>query len=200
MNGITYPWLYSAAAIYKGMRIPARFALMFGCSLVLLSALGAHRLICRPQSHRRRTLVFWALTAVVLMDVRARVELMSYWPAPPAIYSAVDSSMVLAEFPVGHEIDYMYFSTTHWARLLTGYSGFIVLRPEVVEAIARFPVAGAVIQLKSLGATHLTYNCAFERSDTRCLANLGELDSNPLLQRISAVHWQGSTAYLYKLR
>ena len=125
---------------------------------------------------------------------------MNYWESAPGIYSDVDSSMVLAEFPAGHEIDYMCFSTQHWARLLNGYSGFIVLSPEFIEANAEVPSATAVARLERLGATHLTYNCAFERSETRCQAYLQELNSNALIERVFSVDWQGSTAHLFRFR
>ncbi len=108
--------------------------------------------------------------------------------------------MVLAELPRGREIDYMFFSTRHWAHLLTGYSGFIPADPELDEALAAFPSADAVASLRRRGATHVTYNCYFERSETRCSTYMKELEENATLALIAEARWQGADVRLYEFR
>ena len=100
--------------------------------------------------------------------------------------------MVLAEFPrADHDIDYMYFSTRHWAHLIGGYSGFIPMNPAVLDAFQHFPEAGALARLRASGATHVTYNCAFEPRPWRCDSALEALDANPTLELVASERWLG---------
>ena len=74
MHGMTYPRLFRVSAMYRGIRVPARFSLMVGCSLVLLSAFGARRLIATSKSSRGRAAVFCVITAVVIVDLWQRAD------------------------------------------------------------------------------------------------------------------------------
>jgi hypothetical protein len=108
--------------------------------------------------------------------------------------------MVLAEFPAGHDIDYMYFSTGHWAHLIGGYSGFIPADPELEQARAAFPSTESLASLRALGATHLTYNCLFERSEERCQNTLRQLDQTAALSLVAGRRWNGADTRLYRMR
>jgi hypothetical protein len=116
------------------------------------------------------------------------------------MYERVTSDMVLAEFPIGHDIDYMYFSTEHWAHLIGGYSGFIPLDPELDQARAAFPSAESLASMRGRGATHVTYNCSFERSNERCQNTLRQLDQAPSLSLVADQQWNGTAARLYRFR
>ncbi len=54
--------------------------------------------------------------------------------------------------------------------------------------------------LRSRGATHLTYICALERSDTRCIHVLAALAERPGLELMAEEVWQGAAARLYRFR
>src|SRR4029453_16911305 len=118
----------------------------------------------------------------------------------PSLYGRVTPDMVLAELPRFHEIDFMYFSTRHWAKLLGGYSGFIPDNRPLNAALDAFPAPDGIEGLRRLGATHLTYNCALERSLARCRANLEVLDANPSMQLVAREIWAGAPVSLYRLR
>jgi hypothetical protein len=94
----------------------------------------------------------------------------------------------------------MYFSARHWGRLLSGYSGFIPIDPALAASLMAFPATESIEGLRARGATHLTYNCAFERSPERCRHNLAELAVRPDLELLATETWQGASAQLYRFR
>jgi hypothetical protein len=200
LNGLTYRGLYAALAPFRGIRVPARFAAILGSILILLGAFGTHRVLSLAGTAARRHLIFAALGAVVLFDLRLNTLLVKYWPTTPDVYRSVTPDMVLVEMPVGHEQDYMYFSTQHWALLLGGYSGFTPQDLELERGFGEFPSGGAFEVFRRRGATHLTYNCAFERSPARCQRNLESLDASPSLEPIARHQWNGADVRLYRLR
>ena len=198
-NGVSFPSLYSYVPPFRGIRVPARFALLVGCALIILATLGVRELFARLQPSRA-TIACVALSVLILIDLRLSAPLVAYWPEAPAVYAEVSDDMVLAEFPRGPEIDYMYFSTRHWARLVGGYSGFMPADPELDVAFSTFPATSAVDALRARGVTHLTYNCFFERSPQRCQAHMLTLDANPGLMLVSRATWQTAEVRLYRLR
>jgi hypothetical protein len=198
VNGVTYVWLYKLLLPYQGMRVPARFSVLMGSCLILLGGYGAHALLRRLGPGTAKV-VFVAMASVVLMDLRLTTTLVDYWPAVPDLYEGVSPQMVLAEFPAGHDVDYMYFSTTHWAHLLGGYSGYIPSDFELESSRQLFPSREAVASLRARGATHLTYNCAFERSKERCGYTLEQLDRITNVSLVTAGTWNGAVVRLYRL-
>jgi hypothetical protein len=108
--------------------------------------------------------------------------------------------MVLAEYPREHDTQYMYFSTRHQARLIGGYSGFIPLEKEVRLAFSEFPSPGALDRLRRFGATHVTYNCAFERNQNRCEGTFSALDESPILELVASERWRNVRASLYRFK
>jgi hypothetical protein len=200
LNGLLYDDLYKYVLPYRGMRVPARFAALAGCALVLLSAYGARRLLRLARPGLPRQLVFAALAALALIDLRPTARMYPYLTAIPTIYASVTPDMVLAEFPSAeHEFDYMYFSTRHWARMVNGASGFApAWYPDLDKALV-FPWPASVWMVRGLGATHVSVNCAF-LSDVRCENALKELDANPALALVATSNWRGSEVRLYRFR
>jgi hypothetical protein len=200
LNGLTYDDLRRRVSPYRSIRVPARFAVFVDTSLVMLGIFGARRLLNFARG-RRRAVVCAVLAAAVLVDLRVVPELQAYPSEIPSIYSSVTPEMVLAELPEkDREIDYMYFSTRHWAHLLGGYSGFFPPLGEFNRAAGEFPSDTAVATLHRLGATHLTYNCAFERYKQRCAEVKSELDGNPSLQLVATGTWKSAPVLLYRFK
>jgi hypothetical protein len=199
-NGLSYDVLRRYVSPYRSIRVPARFAVLVQTSLVILGIFGARRLLNRTQG-RRRAIVCAAIAAAVLVDLRMVPELQAYPSEIPGIYGSVTKDMVLAELPEkDREIDYMYFSTRHWAHLLGGYSGFFPPLDEFNRAADAFPAPDAVASLHRLGATHLTYNCAFERDKDRCAEVLSQLGANPTLELVATTTWQAAPVALYRFK
>ena len=205
LKGLTYRKLYELSPVYRGMRVAARFAVMVHCVLGMLAGLGAARILGLPlflRSSVIRGVVCAALCAGVLADLRMDFPLQGYIRVIPAIYQHVDHRMVLEELPAGHTLDYMYFSTHHWAKLLTGYSGFGKNLSELDAAEAAFPAPEAIATFRRLGATHLTYNCGFDKAngktDADCDRVFDTLRRNPSLRVIASEPWRGSMIRLYR--
>jgi hypothetical protein len=205
LKGLTYRKLYELSPVYRGMRVAARFAVMVHCALALLAGFGAARMLRLPLFRRTpviRGIVCAALCAGVLADLRMDFPLQGYIRVIPAIYQHVDHRMVLEELPGGHNLDYMYFSTRHWAKLLTGYSGFGTNLSELQAAEAAFPAPEAIATFHRLGATHLTYNCGFDKAngktDGDCDRVFDTLRRNPSLRVIASEPWRGSMIRLYR--
>jgi len=200
INGVTYPQLYAHVLPYRGIRVPARFSAVVGSMLVLLAAYGCRRLFSWPRGGAAQSMLFVCVSALAFVDLRPVTDLRPYFPTAPSIYARVTPDMVLAEFPRTRIIDFMYFSTGHWAHLLRGYSGFMPIDNELEDAMDGFPSPASLAVLRRRGATHLTYNCAFERSQTRCAVNLEHLDDSPDLQLIASEKWQGADVRLYRFK
>lgn len=201
-NGLIFNELYQYSAAFRGMRVIARFAVMVQAALVLLAAFGSRRLLGRVRGAPARGALCAGLCLAVLVDLRTEPGLRPYLPGVPAIYERVTPAMVLAELPGGHPVDYMYFSTRHWARLLTGYSGFFPDMRPLEAAENAFPSDRSLTALRGMGATHLTYNCAFEKAnghaDADCARIVSALDANPTLRLLASEKWNGSDVRLYQ--
>ena len=193
------------------MRVAARFTVMVEAALTLLAGFGAARILRLrwlqgPAEPSRRTnvnrgIVCGVLCAAILVDLRMALPLQGYRRGVPNIYSYVNPRAVLVELPGSHTLDYMYFSTQHWAKLLTGYSGFAPDLTALEDAERAFPDPKAVETFRRLGATHLTYNCAFARIDGKseedCDRVFEALRKNPSLALIATESWKGSRIRLY---
>lgn len=67
-----------------------------------------------------------------------------------------------------------------------------------------FPSPQSIDGFRRLGATHLTYNCAFEiangHSEPVCKGIIAVLDANPSLELVASERWNGAQAGLYRLK
>jgi len=202
-GGLVYDDLYRYLLPFRGMRVPARFGALVGCGLIMLAAYGSRRLIALPRSPRGQTMVFAALAAAVMIDLRPAPNLIDYPSRIPSIYSSVSPEMVLAEFPFDAHFDLIYFSTFHWARMVNGYSGYspdsyTKLREYLAD---NFPSAEAIETLRRRGVTHITINCArYRERNWDCSHAVAKLDALPTLTLISSVRWEGDVVRLYQLK
>jgi hypothetical protein len=200
LNGLTYDDLYKLSAVYRGMRVPARFSVVIGSALALLGAFGARRIIRLGPTPRAQAVLCGALAVLVVIDLRIDPRIRPYAAPIPSIYARVTPEMVLAELPVEHQVDYMYFSTAHWARLLGGYSGYPGYSSELLEGWSAFPSAAALDRFRRAGATHLTYNCALEERRNRCAPVFEFLDGSSALELVASERWEGAEVRLYRLK
>lgn len=200
LKGLTYDDLFKRSSIYRGMRVPARFSVIVGAALALLGAYGARRLLRIAHAPTARACLCAAIALLVLFDLRLDPRLETYRPTIPSIYSRVTPDMVLAELPVEHQVDYMYFSTRHWARLLGGYSGFPGYSPALTDGWKAFPSEAALEHFRRAGATHLTYNCAFEERQHRCATVFEFLDASPALELVASERWERADTRLYEIK
>jgi hypothetical protein len=132
MNGYFYPWAYAYLPGFQGLRAPARFGIVVVLSLAILGGYGGARLLAWMPPDKRRPLIT-TLGLLLLLEYGTAVRLFTV-PEPPAVYTWLrrEPPSVVVELPVPrpenlgviHDGLYMYFSVTHWQRLVNGYSGF----------------------------------------------------------------------------
>jgi hypothetical protein len=208
-HGFAYPKLYEWFSFIRGMRVPARFSLIVGMTLALLSAYGTQRVLHRARSGGGRTVLFVALLGGLVFDLRSHLFLERLWREPPAIYSVVEgrTDVVLAEFPwwsdrsdIGPNFPEMYFSLWHWANMVNGASGFEPPRyQQFLQSIHLFPDSAAVDALKARGVTHVTVNCAIYGADRDCHGVIEQLDHSDRFREVASARWEGDVVKMYAL-
>jgi hypothetical protein len=208
LNGALYRRLYEWFLPVRGMRVPARFSILVGLSLAVLSGFGVRRLLARA-SPARAAVTMVVLVGGIALDFRPELKLEPVWPAPPPVYEALGTSgnIVLAELPfdVPNErytpgIPYMYFSLWHWKPIVNGYSGNYPRSAMVLEEIMQgFPDERAIGALKASGVTHVTVNCALYVQRNRCAPMIAKLDTSPQFRQVMRARWQGFDVVLYEL-
>jgi hypothetical protein len=206
-HGYLYPYLYKASAAVRGLRVPARFSVIAGLSLVILGGFGVRRLLDRCRTRAAGALVFAGLVAGVMIDTRPVLELRPVWKAPPPIYEALARTpgAVLAEFPISSDpqnsvenTQYMYFALWHWRPMTNGYSGFMPRGYEdLVLKLRGFPDPGPIEALRARGVTHVSINCALARGS--CAAWLDRMERSGDLRLVVDTRWQGAPVRLYEL-
>jgi hypothetical protein len=209
LNGGIYPWLYEWLPPFRGLRVPARFSILTGLTLAVLSGYGAARLFRRFP--RRRMLLAAIMLGAVIVEAIPDISLVTVPRQPPGVYSSLAGRppAVLAEFPMAgndseswvYDTRYMYFSLWHWNRLVNGNSGFFP--PSYDELILReqdFPSDRAVGYLKKRGVDYVTVHGAFMASEDAYLATIATLDQRADFELVSSAHWQGRESRLYRLR
>jgi hypothetical protein len=167
VNGRAYPWLYTYALPYRALRVPARAAMLAHMLLAVLAGLGAAALLRRLHSPRARNAVMLVLLAgVVLESVNRPVTLRDMPAGVPAVYEWLRAQPdgPILEYPVGslegrsgpQDATYMYYSTSHWRRMLNGYSGFSPPSYHaVLHELRDFPDAPALEYLRQRDVRYL---------------------------------------------
>ncbi len=207
-NGIVYPHLYEWFSPVRSMRVPARFSILLGMTLAVLAGFGVRRLLSYGGSPRVTAGMFVAVLAALAVDVWPHLDLRPVWREPPQVYDSLrgHDDVVLAEFPVPMATDrfadnlpYQYFSIWHWSPMTNGYSGNMPKSyRRFSDAVADFPSARAVAFLRSLGVTHVTYNCALTERD--CARAVGQIEQSGAFRAVSQDVWEGEPVNLYELR
>jgi hypothetical protein len=207
-NGPTFTFLHTVLPPFQGLRVPARFSLFAGMSLVVLAGYGAMRLLDRWP--RRRGLLAGALLTLAVVEALPVFGLERVWDEPPAIYASIagrEPPVVLAEFPMPPDIyrsdfdaRYLYFSTFHWQNLVNGNSGFFP--PSYFELLANesdFPNEAALRYLQSRGVQYLAIHGRFTNPE-RYGESVEWLDARADLELVAAAPWEGGESRLYRLK
>ena len=141
---------------YRGLRVPARMAIVVGMCLAILVGYGVARISARLRSSGASLAAMTAIGLVFFAEYRTALKLDWMWTRPPEVYEKLGTqeTMVLAELPmvapdIALEPVYMYFSTFRWHKLVNGYSGFSPPSyPLLVELMSRFPDKAAIEELR----------------------------------------------------
>ena len=132
VHGVIYSRLLEWWPALRGLRAPARYGIFVLAGVATLAALGYER-ITAGRSHRAVTLA--ALLAIVVACVEYRSPQHRLWRVDldPPVYRFLRQlpDGVVVELPVparsglaGMDVDYTFWSTKHWRKLVNGYSGY----------------------------------------------------------------------------
>jgi hypothetical protein len=155
-NGVLYSFIGQWVSPYRGLRVPARFAVVALFCVAVLAAYGYARLAAlRPKA---RYALGGAILCLLFLEYHVRLQLVVYPSQPPAVYKILTHLPrgVIAEFPMplpdtlpGREAEYQYQSTYHWFPLVNGYSG--TYPPSYLRRLAQlreFPDDRSIVQLE----------------------------------------------------
>jgi hypothetical protein len=149
LNGYLYAWAHHNLPVFHGLRAPARFGILVALSLAAVGGYGAARLFAVIKSRQRRRLAIATIAVLLLLEYSTAVRLFTV-PKLPAVYAWLrkEPPSVVVELPlpkpdnlgVIHDGLFMYFSISHWQRLVNGYSGFYPPKYlRLLETMRRFP-------------------------------------------------------------
>lgn len=161
LNTPIYQWLLALELPYRGLRVPARAAILVCAAVAALAAYGWSSIESRV---KRRTAAAVVTTALLLAEYSTRLESWLIIPdQPSAVYRwlAGQPRSVIVEFPVStpdrlnviHDGLYMFGSTLHWQPILNGYSGYFPASYfDLLGIYPTFPDDRSMAYLKSRGA------------------------------------------------
>jgi hypothetical protein len=208
VNGVTYPWLSAVLLPYRGLRVPARFALLVGMSLAVFAGLGVARLGARMRTNAARLGLATICTLAVCVDSRPVLDLTPV-PLRPPVYRWLASrpSGPIVELPmpatIGETPDearYLYFSTFHWHDLVNGYSGFFPKSyVDLLEVMRSFPDDRSLEALRRRGVEYLVVHEDLYRPEPFATVVFA-LNSRLDVVAVQSFGGAGHTQRLYRLR
>jgi hypothetical protein len=206
LNGVSYGFLHTLVPPYRGLRVPARMAILVGLALAVLSGYGIARLTAR-----RSRLAALGITSViallVFVEYRPTLALTRIRTTPPPVYEQLrhKPTSVLLELPLKSpdiylEPVYMYFSTFHWHKLVNGYSGFSPpTYSKLLNMIMTFPDAESVAELRRRGTDFvIVHGALFEGPGYAEMVTA--MDRSNAFELIGVYPWEGKDTRLYRLR
>jgi hypothetical protein len=205
-NGILYPWLHAYIFPYRGLRVPARMAIIVGLSLAILVGYGVARISRQLHNRSTQAVVCVFLALLIVLEYRSTLTLEEIWPRPPDVYDQLRShpTSVLLELPlmvpdIALEPVYMYFSTFHWHKLVNGYSGYSSpAYHQLVNLTNRLPEDVAVSEMRRRGVDFIVVHGAFYSPNVYERLVTG-LDRRADLSLIARTTWQRRETRLYRL-
>jgi hypothetical protein len=206
LHGLTFPWLRAHVLGFEGLRVPARFGMLVGLILAILSGYGAARMFRRWP--RARGVAVTAVVSALLVEAIPAIPLQRVWREPPAVYGPLldGPPKVLAEFPVPSitrrmwtDTRFLYFSTFHWQTLVNGNSGFFP--PSYLDLLDResdFPLGDTVPYLRQRGVQYITVHGAFMDPE-RYQVTAEALRATPGVRLVATALWEGAESRLYEI-
>lgn len=202
-NTAPFRWLFTHLAPMRAFRVPARFGMLLGLVLSVLSGYAVARLT-RSRSRATATLIVAACVMGSAVEGRIRPpEVSSPGERAPSVYDwlARQDRGAVCEFPVRdlrgrvgpQDPTYMYYSARHWQPLVNGYSGFTPPSYDaLVDGLRGFPDAAAVATLQ---AHHVRYLLVHERYYVTgdFASDVAALQTRPGLQWIGSFTWADRT-------
>jgi hypothetical protein len=199
-NRSLFPLLYDNVPPFGNIRVPARYSVMAGLCLAVLSAFGAARMFSRWP--RVRPLLIAGILAVMSYEALPSIELVRPWLQPPSIYGSLAGKFPMPEASKDpfSEFTYLYFSIFHWQKLVNGQSGW--LPPSYLDLLDEqkdFPSEKAIAYLRQRGVEYIGVHGAFY-DPKKFLEVTALLDARSDLELVTKAPWEGSESRLYRFR
>jgi hypothetical protein len=132
VNSVIYSALLDWWPVLRGLRAPARYGIFVLAGVAILAGLGSER-IAAGRSARAAAVVAILAIAIALVEYRSPQRRLWRVDLDPPVYRFLRQlpDGVVVELPVpersglaGLDVDYTFWSTKHWRKLLNGYSGY----------------------------------------------------------------------------
>jgi hypothetical protein len=205
-NGFSYTWLHEHVLPYKGLRVPARMAMLVGLSLSVLVGYGVARLTAR-RTALAGAIITAAIGLLVFLEYRTSLTFAHIWPTAPPVYDHLkqEPNSVLLELPLKSpdiylEPVYMYFSTFHWHRLVNGYSGFSPPSyAKLLDLIATFPDPASLSELRRRHVNFVVVHGALYEDPREYERTVRDMDRTAAFELVGVYPWQGADTRLYRM-
>lgn len=171
-NGWLYGWLFAHLHALRGLRAPARFAILACGILAVMAGFGADALAGRVRDARRARVMTIAVLALLTIEYTPKkMFLGTVENNPPDVYKVISTmgDGVIVELPMpvpeglpGHDALYAHWSAAHWHPLVNGYSGYYP--PAYIETLSQmrtFPDDGSIAHLRSLSVRFIVVHRNF---------------------------------------
>lgn len=214
LNGPVYAFLFEHLEPLRGLRSPARFAIVTQCAIAVLAGLGVRDLQRRLSAGGWRAGRWVGVAAVMVVAVESANHPMVLEAArPPSVaardvYRAIQSEAAGAvlELPVpdlsalpGNEALYAFWSAGRWHRLVNGYSGYYPqVYAETLNVMRNFPDEESVARLQRMGVRHVVVHRELLPPD-RYTALLLAMSADERLEVVGQFPAPGGEASLYRL-
>ncbi|HEV2986577.1 MAG TPA: hypothetical protein VGX46_19415 [Vicinamibacterales bacterium] len=207
LHGSIYTGLYNWVPPFRGFRAPARFRMIAGMYLALLTGLAVAALARRLGRIWPTRVALVGLGILLLVELHPALELQPLWNRPPGIYQLIpDQRAVLADLPLPwdrdpfwHDPVYMYFSTFHWHPIVNGSSGFRPAWYDQLGAISRdFPSDQTLDAYRRLGTEYFVLHEGYYHTTTFRRV-VSDIEAQRRLQFVATVTWDEGECRLYRL-
>lgn len=215
LHGTAYAWLFEHVGGLRGLRAPARFAILAQSAIAVLAGMGVRELQDRlagrvPLVASAMPLLLTVLLAVEYSNRPLGLEpVRPPDPATPDVYRMIRrlGPGVVVELPMptlstlpGREATYAFWSAAHWNKLVNGYSGYFPqVYAETLNAMETFPDPESLARLRRLDVHYVVVHHAFFE-DGRREPLLRAMMANPGLERIGLFRDPVGQATLFTLR
>ncbi len=210
VQGWSYPWLRRFASPYRGLRVPARFAMVALAGLALLSAVGCGVLTRAFAARRGARVVAAALVAAIVGESAAALPVRRLPSTPPPVYALLGtmSPTVIVHLPLpraealpGAEPNFQYFAEHHQHRLVNGYSGFYPPRYlQLLARAGRFPDDDAIAAIRGMGAEYILVHEQYHPTRQAFAAAIEGLEHRADVEPVATSTDEGGAVWIYRLR
>ncbi|MEO7273618.1 MAG: hypothetical protein ABIX28_11590 [Vicinamibacterales bacterium] len=205
-NGKLYPWMREHLVPFRGLRVPARMAIVVGLALAVLVGYAVARISRAGSSRAAQIAAVVVIALPIAYEYRSRLPLRVMWTSPSPAYATLPPGpdAVLLELPlitpdVALEPIYMYFSTFHWRPLANGYSGFAPpAYGQLLTRMKHFPDDESLAAIRARDVEYVIVHGAFyEPAAYRAV--IAAMDQRPDLHYESQTRWEARETRVYRV-